>query len=74
MARMRTNGQLNIFNMHKLMVGGFVESDGLGVDKYDFYNLETYQSDVLNKGLKQTWRDIIWYVLNGEIKNDFKNN
>ncbi|MDY5819823.1 MAG: N-6 DNA methylase [Candidatus Borkfalkiaceae bacterium] len=57
--------------MHKPMVGGFVESDGLGVDKYDFYNLETYQSDVLNKGLKQTWRDIIWYVLNGEIKNDF---
>lgn len=48
MARMLTNGQRNIFNMHKLMVGGFVESDGLGVDKYDFYNLETYQSDVLN--------------------------
>lgn len=71
MARMLTNGQLNIFNMPKPMVGGFVESDGLGVDKYDFYNLETYQSDVLNKGLKQTWRDIIWYVLNGEIKNDF---
>lgn len=40
-------------------------------DTYELYDLMKYKEDVTTKGLKQTWQNIIHYVLNNETKNKF---
>ena len=40
-------------------------------DTYEVYDLMKYKEDVTTKGLKQTWQNIIHYVLNNETKNKF---
>ena len=40
--------------------------------KYQKYNLEIYKQDVINLGLKETWANLNYYILNYNIDNQNK--
>lgn len=75
--------QLNIFDFYNIeqsdeitkpshfVVYNDISNFNIDIKKYNYYNISSYQNDVLNIGLKQTWQNIIHYVLNNDTKNKF---
>lgn len=83
MEQILTKSQLNFFDLlnfeqekkieksTQILIDNKVNCSNLEFDKYNYYNLEKYQNDVINIGLKQTWKNITNYVLNNDTKNEF---
>ncbi len=78
-----TKSQLNFFDLFNIdQQESIVKASTVSVDnhkcclnidlnRYNNYDLTIYQDDVNQSGLKQTWKNIIHYVLNNETKNKF---
>jgi len=75
--------QLNIFDFYNIeqsdeitkpshfVVYNDISNFNIDIKKYNYYNISSYQDDVLNIGLKETWQNIIHYVLSNDTKNKF---
>lgn len=78
-----TKGQLNFFDLFNIdQQESIVKASTISIDthkccldidlnRYNNYDLKMYQDDINQSGLKQTWQNIIHYVLNNETKNKF---
>lgn len=78
-----TKSQLNFFDLFNIdQQESVVKTSTISIDnhkccldidlnRYNNYDLKMYQDDVYQSGLKQTWQNIIHYVLNNETKNEF---
>lgn len=78
-----TKSQLNFFDLFNIdQQESIVKASTVSVDnhkcclnidlnRYNNYDLTMYQDDVNQSGIKQTWQNIIHYVLNNETKNKF---
>lgn len=82
MAQILTNTQMSSFNLisdkkinKSVNKNGTTQNntDFLDIDplKFAYYNLENYKQDIITKGLKNTWTEINYYILNYETNNDF---
>lgn len=78
-----TKSQLNFFDLFNIdQQESIVKASTISIDnhkccldidlnRYNNYDLKMYQDDINQRGLKQTWQNIIHYVLNNETKNKF---
>lgn len=48
-----------------------IKISDINIQKYSIYDLSLYEEDVLQKGLKETWKEINYYVLNHNVTNKF---
>lgn len=78
-----TKSQLNFFDLFNIdQQESIVKASTISIDthkccldidlnRYNNYDLKMYQDDINQSGLKQTWQNIIHFVLNNETKNKF---
>lgn len=83
MKRTLTKSQLNFFDLFNIdQQESIAKASTISIDnhkccldidlnRYNNYDLKMYQDDINQSGLKQTWQNIIHYVLNNETKNKF---
>ena len=83
MEQTHTKSQLNFFDLFNIdQQESIVKISTISIDnhmccldmdlnRYNNYDVTKYQNDINQIGLKQTWQNIIHYVLNNETKNEF---
>lgn len=81
MKEIKTLKQMSLFDMFNIdehedflqnsLEGNCLNILDINIQKYSIYNLSLYEEDVIKKGLKETWEEINYYVLNHNITNEF---
>lgn len=83
MEQTHTKSQLNFFDLFNIdqqesivkistiSIDNHMRCLDMDLNRYNNYDATKYQNDINQIGLKQTWQNIIHYVLNNETKNEF---